>query len=55
MFNFLIVLIIKVITFGLKIIGKKGGNLPGQIAYKLNNKIFKYFKIDCPIIAVVRN
>lgn len=55
MLDFLIVLMTKIIILGLKILGKKGGNLPGQIAYNLNNKIFKYFKIDCPIIAVVRN
>ena len=51
--NFFIILIIKILSFGLKIIGKHGGNLPGKIAYDMNKEIFKYFKINCPVIAVV--
>ena len=43
----------KIIIFILKIFKKNGGNLPGKVAYKINKKIFKYFKIDCPIIAVM--
>ena len=51
--NFLTILITKIIIFILKIFKKNGGNLPGQVAYKLNKNIFKYFKIDCPVIAVM--
>ena len=51
--NFLIILTTKILIFILKIAGKNGGNLPGQFAYKKNEEIFKYFKIDCPVIAVV--
>ncbi len=50
--NFLIILIMKILNIGLKITGKKGGNLLGKIAFDWNPKIFKYFKITCPIIAV---
>lgn len=50
--NFFIVLIIKILCFVLKILGKNGGNLPGKIAYKWSPNIFKYFKINCPVIAV---
>lgn len=50
--NFFIVLIIKFIYFALKIMGKNGGNFLGKLAYDWNSSIFKYFKINCPIIAV---
>lgn len=50
--NFLIILIMKVLNFILKLCGKHGGNFLGKIAYKWNPEIFKYFKINCPIIAV---
>ncbi len=53
MINFITITITKIIIFILKICGKNGGNLPGQVAYKLNPKIFKYFKIKCPVIAVM--
>ena len=42
----------KILNILLKIANKKGGNLLGKIAYDMNPKIFKYFKINCPIIAV---
>ena len=42
----------KILHLGLKICGKNGGNFLGKIAYKWNSKIFKYFKINSPIIAV---
>lgn len=42
----------KILHLGLKILGKKGGNFLGKIAYDWNPNIFQYFKIDCPIIAV---
>lgn len=50
--NFFIILAMKILHFGLKLAGKKGGNFLGKIAYDWNPKIFQYFKIDCPIIAV---
>ena len=50
--NFFIILAMKILHFGLKILGKKGGNFLGKIAYDWNPNIFQYFKIDCPIIAV---
>ena len=50
--NFFIVLIMKILNIALKIAGKKGGNFLGKIAYDWNTDIFKYFKINCPIIAV---
>ena len=50
--NFFIVLIMKLLNIALKIAGKQGGNFLGKIAFDWNPEIFKYFKIDCPIIAV---
>ena len=50
--NFFIVLIMKLFHIGLKILGKNGGNLLGKIAYDWNRDIFKYFKVNCPVIAV---
>lgn len=50
--NFFIILIMKILNLVLKICGKQGGNFLGKIAYDWNPKIFKYFKINCPIIAV---
>ncbi|MBR3002987.1 MAG: DUF1727 domain-containing protein [Clostridia bacterium] len=51
--NFLIILVTKIIFFILKIFGKNGGNFPGRFAYKRSKNILKYFKINCPVIAVV--
>ena len=50
--NFFIVLIMKILNIALKIAGKQGGNFLGKIAFDWNPKIFKYFKVSCPIIAV---
>lgn len=50
--NFFIVLIMKILNFILKLFHKKGGNLLGKIAYDWNPKIFKYIKVNCPVIAV---
>lgn len=50
--NFLIVFLMKVLYFLLKLCGKKGGNFLGKTAYDWNPEIFKYFKIECPVIAV---
>lgn len=50
--NFFIVLAMKFLYLGLKIAKKNGGNFLGKIAYDWNSNIFKYFKINCPVIAV---
>lgn len=50
--NFFIIFIMKILNIILKIFGKNGGNLLGKIAFKWNSKIFQYFKVECPIIAV---
>ena len=50
--NFFIILAMKILHLALKILGKNGGNFLGKIAYDWNPNIFKYFKVDCPIIAV---
>lgn len=50
--NFFIILIMKLFYLILRICGKKGGNLLGKVAYDWNPNIFKYFKINCPVIAV---
>ena len=50
--NFFIVLIMKILNIALKIAKKQGGNLLGKISLDWNPKILKYFKINCPIIAV---
>ena len=51
--NFIIILVTKIIIIICKLTGKNGGNFPGQFAYKRSKNIFKYFKINCPVIAVV--
>lgn len=50
--NFFIVLFMKILNLILKICGKNGGNLLGKLAYDWSPNIFKYFKVDCPVIAV---
>lgn len=50
--NFFIILIMKILNIILKICGKNGGNFLGKIAYDWNPNIFRYFKINCPVIAV---
>ena len=50
--NFFIILIMKILHLILKICGKNGGNFLGKIAYKWNPNIFKYFKVNAPVIAV---
>ena len=50
--NFFIVLIMKIFNIILKICGKNGGNFLGKIAYDWSKDIFKYFKVECPVIAV---
>ena len=50
--NFFIILAMKILNLILKICHKNGGNFLGKIAYDWNPKIFKYFKVNCPVIAV---
>ena len=50
--NFFIILLMKLLHLGLKLYKKNGGNFLGKVAYSWNPKIFKYFKVSCPIIAV---
>ncbi len=50
--DFFIILAMKILYLGLKILGKNGGNLLGKIAFDWEPNIFRYFKINCPIIAV---
>lgn len=50
--NFLLLFFIKILYWGLKLLGKNGGNFLGKVAYDWNSHIFEFFKIDCPIIAV---
>lgn len=50
--NIIIIILVKIINFIMKLCGRKGGNLPGKIARKLNPNILKYLKIECPVIAV---
>ncbi len=50
--NFFIILAMKILNLILKICHKNGGNFLGKIAFDWNPEIFKYFKIDCPVIAV---
>lgn len=51
--GFLTILVAKIVILMCKIAKKNGGNTPGVYAYKINKNILKYFKINCPIIAVV--
>ena len=50
--NFFIILAMKILNIILKICHKNGGNFLGKIAYDWNPEIFKYFKVNCPVIAV---
>src|SRR5574344_1935682 len=50
--NFFIILIMKILNIILKIFHKNGGNFLGKIAFDWNPEIFKYFKVNCPVIAV---
>ena len=50
--NFFIILAIKILNLILKICHKNGGNFLGKIAFDWNPEIFKYFKVNCPVIAV---
>ena len=50
--NFFIILAMKILNLILKICHKNGGNFLGNIAFDWNPEIFKYFKVNCPVIAV---
>lgn len=50
--KFLIVIITKLITGILRLLGKNAGNLPGNLALKWDKSIFEYFKVTGKIIAV---
>lgn len=52
MLNAIVILICRILNFGTKLIHRSSGNLLGKIARKLSPNIIKYFKIDCPVIAV---
>ena len=51
--GFLTILVAKIILLACKLLGKNGGNTPGRYAYKLNKDILRFFKVNCPVIAVV--
>ena len=50
--NFFIILSMKILNIILKIFHKNGGNFLGKIAFDWNPEIFKYFKVNCPVLAV---
>ena len=50
--DFFIIIMVKIFYKILKLTGKSGGNLPGKVAKKLDKNILKYFKVNCPVIAV---
>ena len=50
--NFFIILTMKILNLALKLCHKNGGNFLGKIAFDWNPEIFKYFKVNCPVIAV---
>lgn len=52
MYNFFIIILIKILNIILKIFHKHGGNFLGKLAFDWNPNIFKYFKVNCPVIAV---
>lgn len=52
MYNSLVLLICKILSFGIRIFKKNSGNVVGKIAKKLSPDIIRYFKINCPVIAV---
>ncbi len=52
LYNFLTLMLGKLIVKLLKLFHKGAGNLPGLILLGINRNILGYFKVDCPIIAV---
>ena len=52
MINMLTILMVKLISFILKLFGKSAGTLPGRIALKLNKNIRDFIKLDGKLIVV---
>ena len=52
MLNCIVLIISKILSSIIGIFKKNSGNVVGKIAIKLRPNIIKYFKIDCPVIAV---
>ena len=52
MLNCIVLIISKILSGIIGIFKKNSGNVVGKIATKLRPNIIKYFKIDCPVIAV---
>lgn len=52
MYNLLVLTFCKILSSLIRIFKKNSGNVVGKIAKKLNKDIIKYFKIDCPVIAI---
>ena len=52
MFNCIVLIISKILSGIIGIFKKNSGNVVGKIAIKLRPNIIKYFKINCPVIAV---
>ncbi len=52
MFNCIVLIISKILSSIIGIFKKNSGNVVGKIAIKLRPNIIKYFKINCPVIAV---
>lgn len=50
--NFFTILIGKILSGLLHLLGKNAGNLPGLVLCTMRKNALKAFKIDCPIIAV---
>ena len=50
--KFLIIVIAKMVTGILRLLGRNAGNLPGNLALKWDKSIFEYFKITGKVIAV---
>ena len=52
MYYKIVILICKLISKLMRLLGKNAGTLPGNIALKLNKNILKYFKVKGTVIAV---
>ena len=52
MYNKFVIFICKFVYKIMKLMGKNGGTLPGNIALRMNRNILKYFKISGTVIAV---
>ena len=52
LYNVCIIILTKIITFFVRLLGKQGGALPGVIAMKLNKNIIKQFRFPGDVIVV---